>query len=686
MSSAAAPDRAASLAIIPRDGWLALAMATGGGLLALWTPLPAGLTLTGSGVLLLTVVTWRQSRKAARRQERLAALSAERDRLGRELDEARSRYEQILHHASDAMFLVDPHDGSLLEVNRRAEELLGYTRGDIQHLSLGVLFPGRHRRRFLKLVRKILTHGQGEEPELQFRCKDGKLFIGAVQARLGWLGEQRVVHGSFHDATPYAHLASELRRHNQQLTLLNEVARLAAEGQHLSSVLATILEQVVDSFGVAGGGIFLLRHHATEMSLAFHRGIPPEVVAALAELRPGEGLLGKVAVSRQARLSVDLTKDRRFGCAVAVRDGWKAFLAVPLESKESCHGTLFLFERGLRVLNRNDLRLLQAVARQIGPLVKHAELFDELQWQHRLNQASLRELERSRSALRDNLSQLEQNHRLLQGLDQMKSSFMALASHELRTPLTTIQSGAELLESTAAHGLDASGRLALEAILHGTRRLRELVDDLLEAARLEANAIYLADEEFPLQALVEDLSGEFRPRCEQRCLAFRLGPLPAGIRLRGDRHHLQRAVGRILENAVKFTPEGGSIRLDAAVLDGASVAALADRLQPLAENFFAATLAPTYLRLCVRDSGIGLAAGDEARIFDKFATLGDIASHSSSRERFGGKGAGLGLTLSRGVIAAHDGLLWAESAGEGQGSSFCLLLPLGARGNGGDGD
>ncbi len=114
---------------------------------------------------------------------------------------------------------------------------------------------------------------------------------------------------------------------------------------------------------------------------------------------------------------------------------------------ETCLGVLFVFDRSPRVLNRNDLRLLQAIGRQIGPLVKNAELFDELQWQHRINQASLRELERSRAALRDNLAQLEQQNRMLQSLEQMKSTFLALASHELRTPLTVIWSGAELLQT-----------------------------------------------------------------------------------------------------------------------------------------------------------------------------------------------------------------------------------------------
>lgn len=632
--------------------------------------------LVGAGVLLLVAGGCLGQRQLGRLTRKLAAAEARQTELAAELADAQTRYQQILHHASDAIFFVDPHDGRLLEVNRRAEEMLGYSCGDIRHLSLGILFPGRHRRRFLKLVRKILKHGYGEEAELQFRCRDGSLFFGAVHARLGWLGKQRVVQGSFRDVTPNVHLAAELRRHNQQLELLNEIAERVAEGRNLSSILSRILDQVVDGFGVAGGGIYLLRNQRSEMELAFHRGIPPAVQEELTALRLGEGLSGRVALSGQPRLSVDISKDRRCGISSVTRDGWRAFLAVPMTAEESCLGVLFIFDRGMRVLNRHDLRLLQSIGRQIGPLVKNAELFDELQWQHRINQASLRELERSRAALRDNLQQLEEHHRMLQGLDQMKSTFLALASHELRTPLTVICSGAELLKTTAAEELDEAGQCALEAILHGSQRLRAMVDDLLEAARLEANAIYLARECFDPRPMIEELVETCRPVCEQRRLNCSLSSLPGEISIRGDMHHLKRALGHLVENAVKFTPEGGWIRIDTALRGGSEVEAMAGRLSRFSSTFFKAPRVARYLEVRVRDSGIGLPPGAEERIFEKFYAGGDIDTHSSSREQFGGKGVGLGLTLARGLIAAHEGILWAESAGLSRGSSFCLLLPL----------
>lgn len=651
-----------------------LVLVTGGAAALLIAPL-SGIILLGGGSVLLAMAAWRGKRQTAGVQQQLAEAEATRHDLETRLEDAQRRCEQILHHASDAMFFVDPHDGTLLEVNRRAEEMLGYTCGDIRHLSLGVLFPGRHRRRFLKLVRKILKHGHGEEPELLFRRRDGSLLYGSVQARLGWLGEQRVVHGSFHDVTPNVHLANELRRYNQQLELLNEIAHRVAKGQEISSLLATVLDQVIGNLNVSGGGIFLLRHQGTEMQLAFHRDIPPALADALGRLRPGQGLVGGVAASSRPRMSVDMSKDRRCAVPAAGQDGWRGFLAVPLLADETCLGVLFVFERSFRVLNQHELRLLQVVGQQVGPLVKNAQLFDELQWQNRLNQASLRELERSRAALRENLVELERHNRMLQSLEQMKSTFLALASHELRTPLTLVCSGAELLQATS-RSLGDADRCALDAILNGSQRLRTLVDDLLEAARMEAKSVYLAREDFDARPLLETLIADFQPVCSQRRLTCSIGAMPAQTMVRGDAHHLRRALGRLLENAVKFTPEGGWIRLDATVRDRAEVEAMAERLSRFSTTFPSAPRTVGYLEVCIHDSGIGLAPGEEERIFDKFYAGDDIASHFTSREQFGGKGVGLGLTLARGLIDAHDGILWAESSGLAQGSSFRLLLPL----------
>ena len=592
------------------------------------------------------------------------------------LEAYRDRDQQLIQDAGEALFIFDQEDGSLLEMNRQAEAMLGYTLGEGIHLTFKVLFSREHRQHLLRMISKVIKKGEAEISEIKFRRKDGSQFIGEIKARTGQMKGRRIIYGSFRDVTKTTNLQLELQRHNRHLTLLNEISHRVAEGHDLQHTLEIILDEVIRSLDISGGGIFLLEQSGTQMNLALHRNIPDNVVEELGQIQPGIGLAGKVVETGRPRLSTNLQKDhRRISNAVAA-DNWHAFLAVPFIAEEKALGVLFIFDRGSRIFNREDVRLIQAIGRQLGPLLKNAELFDELQWQHRLNFASLRELERSRSTLRDNLEQLEQHHRTLKSLNQMKSVFLSLASHELRTPLTSILSGAEFLQSQTEDVLRENEKRALDIIMRGSQRLKHIVDDLLEAARLEAKTIYMAREVFnPLQ-VVNELLTKFEPICETRKLHLELLDFPDNIMIRGDAHHLQRAFGRLMENAIKFTPEEGWVRISGRTLQQKEVSALTEKLKAFSKSFFDGVLTESYLQISISDSGIGLEKEDQIRIFDKFQELGDISGHSTSQAQFGGKGVGLGLTLAKGTIEIHEGLIWVESAGLTQGSCFSALLPL----------
>jgi signal transduction histidine kinase len=146
--------------------------------------------------------------------------------------------------------------------------------------------------------------------------------------------------------------------------------------------------------------------------------------------------------------------------------------------------------------------------------------------------------------------------------------------------------------------------------------------------------------------------------------------------IRGDAHHLKRAFGRLMENAMKFTPEGGWVKIAGRTLQQEEVAALTERLRAFSESFFDSALTQNYLKISISDSGIGLEEEDQIRIFEKFQEVGDISGHSTSQAQFGGKGVGLGLALAKGIIETHEGLVWVESSGPSQGSCFSALLPL----------
>lgn len=631
-----------------------------------------------AGISSILAIFWgrRQQKMTGEIQDKLLE-KEEHCRQQKELiDDYASRDRQLIQGSGEALFIFDQQDGSLLEINRQAEDLLGYTQGSATHLTFNVLFSREHRQRVLRMISSAIKQGKAEISEIKFRRQDGTQFIGEIKARTGRMYNRQVVYGSFRDITQTSNLQLELRRQNRHLRLLNEISHRVAEGHDLQNTLEIILDEVVTSLTISGGGIFLLDQNGTEMRLALHRNIPDQVVEDLGRIQPGMGLAGKVVETGRPRMSTNLQKDHRRTSDAVFNDQWKAFLAVPFIAAEKTLGALFIFDRGNRVFSREDVRLLQAIGRQLGPLLKNAELFNELQWQHRLNFASLRELERSRATLRDNLEQLEQHHRTLQSLNQMKSSFLSLASHELRTPLTTILSGAEFLQSQTEDKLADNEKRALDVIIRGSLRLNHIVDDLLEAARLEAKTLYMAQETFNPLTMINEVLAEARTNSEMLKLQIELREFPDDAMIRGDIHHLKRAFARLLENGLKFTPEGGSIQIAGRILQQKDVSTLTKNLRPFSESFFDRALAESYLQVSIIDSGIGLDKEDQIRIFEKFQEVGEISSHSTSQARFGGKGVGLGLALVKGIVETHNGLVWVESAGLSRGSCFSVLLPL----------
>ena len=154
----------------------------------------------------------------------ISSLNDQVERLRRSETQARKRYHQVLDHAGDAIFFIHPEDGILVEANRQAEELLGYNAEELRNLSLAVLFPGAHQRRYQRLVRRVMKHGYGEEANLMFRRRDGSSFTGAVHARLGDLGDEKLVHGVIRDVTERQRIEKELRQKNQDLLLLNKIS------------------------------------------------------------------------------------------------------------------------------------------------------------------------------------------------------------------------------------------------------------------------------------------------------------------------------------------------------------------------------------------------------------------------------------------------------------------------------
>jgi PAS domain S-box-containing protein len=227
-------------------------------------------------------------------------------------------------------------------------------------------------------------------------------------------------------------------------------------------------------------------------------------------------------------------------------------------------------------------------------------------------------------------------------VEQMKSDFVATVSHELRTPLTSIYGFAETLLRGDVEFSDAERNTFLSYIASESERLITIVDDLLNVARLETGTLGLNISQTDLGEVVsetisrfaEHLNGDFTLDVEVP---------PGSVFVRADREKLTQIVMNLMDNAVKFSPQGGRIAVSAR------------RRADTAE-------------IRVADEGIGIARADQQRIFTKFYRSEDGSRHNP-------QGTGLGLFLARGLLAAMGGRIWVEST-EGEGSTFFFELPV----------
>lgn len=236
----------------------------------------------------------------------------------------------------------------------------------------------------------------------------------------------------------------------------------------------------------------------------------------------------------------------------------------------------------------------------------------------------------------------KQRQALAEQASEAKSRFLATLGHEVRTPMTGVLGMSELL---AAGPLDPRQRRQVDAIRHAGEHLLRLVNDALDLARIEAGKLELANADFAVRPLLDDIAGLMAPIAERKGLHFRLevaSDVPVG--LHGDRTRLQQVLLNLVGNAIKFT-ESGEVALEVGAL------------------------APTGLRVAVVDTGPGLNPEQQARLFRRF----EQAEGARTASRYGG--SGLGLAISQELAAAMGGAITVDST-PGQGTRFVVALPL----------
>jgi len=292
-----------------------------------------------------------------------------------------------------------------------------------------------------------------------------------------------------------------------------------------------------------------------------------------------------------------------------------------------------------------EVAMLTTLAQQTAAALENARFFDKL-----------RTLNTEITQLHEDLQQAYQR---LKKLDQAKSDFLSISSHELRTPLTVIQGYTDILEELAANQTLTPDQVSgiIKSLKEAIKRMTTIVTAMLDASAVEMDTLGLHFSSTALQGVMSMAIKPWRKAIGERKINLTVEGIDGIPSMTIDVQRLCQAFSNIISNAIKYTPDGGRISIQANLTD---------------DN--------EHVEIVIADTGVGIDPEDQDLIFEKFYRVGDLLLHSTGDTKFKGAGTGLGLHITRGVIEAHGGRIWVESKGHDEescpGSAFHVLLPL----------
>ncbi|GAB4549998.1 MAG: hypothetical protein OHK0023_15370 [Anaerolineae bacterium] len=408
---------------------------------------------------------------------------------------------------------------------------------------------------------------------------------------------------------------SDLMRRNQIFERLLEISLALNANLALGPLLDEIMRATCEIVNAEAASILLYVSNTNQLRFVASNTPGENHDILLKTTVPIDtSVAGEIARSNKPIIIQDAAQDPRIYRPVELSIGFqtRSLLGVPMHIKGTVIGVL-------EALNKHN-----------GPWTEEDALYAEILASHA---AVAIQNARQTEALRKANSELEK-------LDKVKNDFIAIASHELRTPLSVILGYASILKE------EAQGELGdhAESVLNSALQLRSLIEDMTNLRYLHLGKVDLKLELVPCSALVSAVLNDLQRLAEAKGqqVMVNFGDDPS---VSVDRGKLAMALMNILNNAIKFTPNGGQI--------GISVESQ-----------------PREVWIRIHDSGVGIDAEHISKIFEEFYQ----AEHHMTRRH---NGMGLGLSIARGMIEAHNGRVWAESEGKGRGSLFTVALPLG---------
>jgi len=535
------------------------------------------------------------------------------------LEASRARFEELYDFAPVAYLTFDPR-GLIQEVNLTGSTMIGRERARLIGQPFPELVKLADRAIFWDHLRRCERERRSVVTEMRFTVARGEeRDVQAISVPvLDAAGRPVAFRTSFTDITQLKHTEAELaratreeRRLHTQFEQLDHASfalgQLLARVDGRDSATVEVLQMIADQARVIAGA----EHAAVGIDGDAERpfvpwvysGTDPAVAAAIGRPPRSRGLLGEVMrIGRTIRLR-DLRVHPVFAGFPPNHPEMRSFLGVPVRFGGEVSGHLYLTNKlAADEFTEDDELVVEMFADRAGVAMEIARLAKEV---------------RASVAARDNL--------------------LAIVSHDLRGPLSTIQLSAQLLQVTLA-GRDHEVERSTERILHAASRMNALIEDLLQAATIEAGAFTVVAEPHEVAPIVEQAIELFAVPAGGRSIRLERD-IPADLpAIRCDERRLGQVLGNLIGNALKFVPERGQVRVRAWAEDNE-------------------------VRIAVSDDGPGIPADRIPHLFDRY-WKGEVR-----------RGTGLGLYIAKGIVEAHRGRIWVDSQ-VGAGSTFTFTIPI----------
>ncbi|MCB8976204.1 MAG: GAF domain-containing protein [Ardenticatenaceae bacterium] len=431
---------------------------------------------------------------------------------------------------------------------------------------------------------------------------------------------------------------------------LHKMGRALTGTLEWNEVLDLILGQLAELVAYDRGSVLVRRGDILELVAA--RGFPSSTKSEIRVSLANESIYREICDTKRPLFIPDVTQWpdwHQFETLPLAR----AWLGVPLINGEEVIGMLSLTRETTTPFTEESINMATTFAAQAAVGLENARRFDK---SNRFSQQMEYEVAQRTQAIHEAYARLEQ-------LDRAKSDFITIASHELRTPLTILRGYSQMLFQQNSVQQDEQMEKLAAGIQSGAMRLEEVVSSMLEVAKIDNRALNLYHKQVSLHDLFSHLAETFANALAERQLCLTISNLESLPTIEADPDALGKVFYHLLVNAIKYTPDGGSIRVSGVGHFTNGQRNAADKVEIL-----------------VRDSGIGIDPELHDLIFSKFYQTGEVALHSSAKTQFKGGGPGLGLAITRGIVEAHGGKIWLESAGHDEqncpGTTFHVLLPL----------